>query len=220
MEAFEGQIRDIYGRVVYTHKTHLKCADQLLVMHHQMKTAQIWLSALTTSGTVTTLIADHLVTKIATAIISLALLILNSLVKGYNYGEVAQKHIEAANQLWDVRESYQSLLADISDNRISSEGALKRREELQREFNKVNSSSPPTTSRAYLAAQKALKNDEEFTFSASEIDHLLPPELRSSKAVGNQIETAEANRLSAPATGPITAAPSATTDVPPHDVDH
>ncbi|HBZ7626306.1 TPA: hypothetical protein MM125_003488, partial [Klebsiella pneumoniae] len=41
----EGQIRECYGRVVYSHKTHEKCADILIRKHENIKLWQIVVSA-------------------------------------------------------------------------------------------------------------------------------------------------------------------------------
>lgn len=46
----EGQLRECYGRVVYSHKTHEKCADILLFRLGIIRVSQIILSALTTAG--------------------------------------------------------------------------------------------------------------------------------------------------------------------------
>src|SRR5207302_1150583 len=50
----EGQLRESYAHVVYSHKTHEKCADILL---HRLSTIKLWqiiLSALTTGGFIST----------------------------------------------------------------------------------------------------------------------------------------------------------------------
>ena len=43
-------MRDCYGRVVYSHKTHEKCADILLSRLSTIKLWQIILSSITTAG--------------------------------------------------------------------------------------------------------------------------------------------------------------------------
>ncbi len=44
------QIRECYGRVVWTHKTHEKCADILNARNNRIKFWQIVFSAVTTTG--------------------------------------------------------------------------------------------------------------------------------------------------------------------------
>lgn len=51
----EGQLRECYGRVVYTHKTHEKCADILLEKNASIKRWQIILSAIIAGGVITML---------------------------------------------------------------------------------------------------------------------------------------------------------------------
>ena len=49
-QTLESQVREIYGRVIYTHKTQEKCADIALARLQTIKLTQIILSALTTTG--------------------------------------------------------------------------------------------------------------------------------------------------------------------------
>lgn len=54
----ESQIRELYGRVVYTHKTHEKCADVLKNRSDGLKLAEILLSAATTTSVLVILLGD------------------------------------------------------------------------------------------------------------------------------------------------------------------
>ncbi|HBQ6722884.1 TPA: hypothetical protein L8N91_001230, partial [Klebsiella pneumoniae] len=54
----EGQLRECYGRVVYTHKTHEKCADILQNKLSCMKNLQLVLLAITTGSFITTVVGD------------------------------------------------------------------------------------------------------------------------------------------------------------------
>src|SRR5262245_7877881 len=47
------QLREIYGRTVYSHKTHIIQAGMDLTKHGRIKLAQIVLGALTTAGVIT-----------------------------------------------------------------------------------------------------------------------------------------------------------------------
>jgi len=95
----EAQIRECFGRVVYSHKTHEKCADILLSRLSKIKLWQIILSAITTGGFIATLFDTSKIGTIAGIIISSSLLILNAYTKNYDLGELAQKHKQAANDL-------------------------------------------------------------------------------------------------------------------------
>lgn len=174
----EGQIRECYGRVVYTHKTHEKCADLLLKRHQCIKGWQIALSALVTGGVLGALSPDTRLLTLLTAILSTVLLALNSYTKDYDLGEVAQKHRQAASEIWVIRERYLSLLTDLRSHAMSPEAAREIRDGLLEGLGSIYNGAPSTNSKAYQLAQAGLKNMEEMTFSDEEIDKFLPRELR------------------------------------------
>lgn len=174
----EGQLRECYGRVVYSHKTHEKCADILLSDLARIKLWQIILSAITTAGFVGAVFGAGQIGAILGIIVSTALLALNSYTKDYDLGELAQKHKQAANDLWSIREKYLSLLVDLAMKEKPLEALQQQRDELVEHLHMVYSGAPSTTFQAYKKAQEALKNLEEMTFTDTEIDAFLPIELR------------------------------------------
>ncbi len=99
--------------------------------------------------------------------------------KTFNFGEETQRHREAAAKMWNLRESYQSLIVDLQSKAVTLEAARAERDRLQEEAFSIYSDAPRTTGKAYLRAQEALKEREDLTFSRREIDLLLPVELRS-----------------------------------------
>lgn len=175
------QIRECFGRVVYSHKAHEKCADIYQEKLNQTKIAQIFLSGLAGSGAVASLLADSPVGAVVTAIVSTALVVLSLYTKNIDPGALAERHKESALRLWRLRESYLSLLTDLQAGVVAPADAAIRRDELQEAVGDVYEQAPRTTSAGYAAAQKALKHAEEMTFSAKEIDDFLPEALRSSQ---------------------------------------
>ena len=101
-------------------------------------------------------------------------------MKDYNLGERAQKHRQAASQIWLIREKYLSLVTDLRIEGKPLEETRKERDELLDELHAIYSAAPSTSSRAYKKAQNALKLDQEMTFTDEEIDALLPERLRGS----------------------------------------
>lgn len=177
-ETLNDQIRECYGRCVYTHKAHEKCADILHKRNACYKTWQIVLSAITSSGILAVVFTDCCCLKFITASISAIATFFTVYLKNFNPEEVAQKHGEAALELWDIRESYQSLLVDIKDDRIESGDVIQKRDILQQRLHAVFKASPRTFEKAYNKAVKALKENEEMSFSDEEINALLPKHLR------------------------------------------
>ncbi|PWW11211.1 MULTISPECIES: SLATT domain-containing protein [Pseudidiomarina] len=184
----EGQLRECYGRVVYSHKTHEKCADILLARHKKIKFWQIVLSALLTGGLVTALFdfsalaAYQKSGAFIALVLSTLLLVLNSYTKDYDLGEIAQKHRQAGADLWDIRERYLSLLTDLTMAAVGLDVIRSQRDKLTEELHAIYIGAPSTNFKAYSEAQRALKDLEDMTFSDSEIDAFLPKELKRGKS--------------------------------------
>ena len=180
-QALEAQLRECFGRVAYSHKTHEKAADLLQKRLRRLKTWQVVLSGLTTSGLITTLFAETSLAYLATAgaaIVSAILLVLTTYTKDFDLGSKSQAHKDTADRLWDIRETYLSLLTDATAGTLTESGARTRREELQERLASIYEGAPRTDGTAYGAAQEALKVKEDLTFSDSEIDMLLPAAMR------------------------------------------
>src|ERR1051326_7055623 len=162
----EGQLRECYGRVVYSHKTHEKCADILQDRQRRIRLVQIGLSALTTAGYVTVVLgANNRAASVIGLSLSTLLLALNSYLKDYDLGQIAQKHRQAGSDLWLIREQYLSLLGDVAMQEKPIETLQEQRDRLMKELYEVYRGAPSTMPKAYMAAQHALQKMEDMTFS-------------------------------------------------------
>lgn len=178
-EILEGQLRECFARVVYTHKTQEICADLLLKRHAMIKVWQVVLSALVTGGILTTFLEDwRVVATFVSAALSTMLLALNAYVKDHDLGALAQKHRRAAAGLWLIREKYEGLLTDLRSGSLSVDDGRTARDTLLGELHAAHAGAPSTNSKAYQKAQFALKSAEDMTFSDKEIDAFLPKELK------------------------------------------
>lgn len=174
----EAQIRECFGHVVYAHKTQEKCADILNSLNSRIKFIQIILSAITSSGIIASLFGDYSWAAYGAAIVSFVGLCVNTYVKDFDLGSIAQRHSEAATSTWNIREKYLSLLTDLRSKHISDDEARDTRDKLQAELHEIYKGSPRTTNKAYKKAKEALQKYEENTFSDKEIDAFLPAALR------------------------------------------
>ena len=174
----EGQIRESYGRVVYSHKTHEKCADILLNRLTVIKRIQIVLSALTTGGYVSAILGTGIFSLIAGSILSALLLALNLYTRDQDLSELASKHRRTSNDIWLIREKYLSLIVDLAVGEKPLDVLQRERDALAVELHSVYSTAPSTNSEAYGMAQEAIKKNEEMSFSEEELDAILPPQLR------------------------------------------
>lgn len=182
------QIRNSYGNVFWTHKIHEKDADRYNKYDSRLKVAQIILSAVSTTGLVSVLlgISDskgsspcliiYFATVIST-IVSAALLVINSLQKGYSFSILAAQHADAALKLLNLREDYLSLLYDIKGGLVDVQNIKSRRDDLQKRTVEVYESAPRTTSKGYKKAETSIRTGEHF-FTKESLNQILPPELR------------------------------------------
>lgn len=181
IDILESQVRDCFGRVVWTHKTHEKCADILLDHSKRVKFVQLLLSVITTSGILIGLFGENKTIAVISAIISAVLLFLNTYIKEFELGKVAQEHAQAAIRIWNIKELYLSLLTDIKTRKITEEEIRKRRDTLQVELFDVYKVIPRSITPAYDMASEGLKKKEEATVTDEEIDSFLPPAVRKSQ---------------------------------------
>jgi hypothetical protein len=174
----EDQIRECFGRIIYTHKTHERMADNCTTKLNRYKTAQLILTALTSTSAISVIFVNKSYLEIATALISFLTLIATTYLKNFDLGAEAQKHRDAAAKLWNIRECYLSLLTDLPT--LDRPAAVERRDELQTMLAALYASAPQTNGKAYIEAQKRLQEMEDFTFSEKEIDCFLPLSLKRS----------------------------------------
>lgn len=175
------QVREIYGRMVYNHKTQEKESDRW----HRWDVRQRWaLVVLTALGSATFLTAllgafvDEHWSGLATSFVALLVSVLSLAAKELKFSQRTEAHRDCAAQLWNLRESYLSLIADLMSGAMDLEQGRARRDELQEQTAEVLAAAPRTTMTAYNRAGEALQNNEELTFSSAEIDPLLPEALR------------------------------------------
>jgi hypothetical protein len=174
----ESQIREIYGRVVYTHKTHEKCADVLKQRNDCLKIAEVILSALTTTSILVVIFGEGVVFQFLAALFSTTLLCLTLYSKDYNLLALAEKHKQAALDILEIRESLLSLLVDIRIGNKNVNDYQLERNKLTEQLVNTYRGAPKTINKAYKIASKVLQKNEEFTFSDKEIDKFLPESLR------------------------------------------
>lgn len=179
----ESQVRECFGRIVWTHKTHEKCSNIYKDKLDRLKLTEIILSALVTTSLLISIFGSNSIGTIIAAIFSTALLIIQIYTKDYDLQKYSKDHAVVAHKLWNIRELYISLLADIKSGIITVDDIKTQRDELQQQLNLVYKDAPRTNTKAYIQAGKALNpsgkinEGEEMTLSDEEINRFLPTEL-------------------------------------------
>jgi len=180
----ESQVRECYGRCAYTHKIHERMAERHANHQWLAKWFNIILSALIAGGAVAAVFKAETgllnYAEYATAALAILSLIYNAYQKDLDPGALAQRHRETASDIWNVRESYLSLITDVLNDEVPIEQIREKRDALQAKLHEIYRAAPFTDGKAYAAAKKGLKDNEELMFSDKEIDDMLPTSLRRS----------------------------------------
>lgn len=179
LRVLNGNVREAFGRVVYSHKTHEKAREIESGRVNIVKWTNIVLTTLTSAGLLGTIITDGralLYTSAALSALALAFVIFQF---SFDPAGAADKHRIAAKELWYLREQYANLLTDIQCG-LPEDRVVSRRDELMGALNEIYAHAPDTSSKAYRKAQKALKVSEDMTFSDQELDKFLPKQLHQS----------------------------------------
>lgn len=174
-----GQIREAYGKVVYTYMTHIEMANLLIRKNRCLKTIQIILSSVSTVGFLADVITNQILLTWLAGISAALSLALNLYTKDRNLADEIQKNMETSNELWKIREDYLSLLTDFQV--LTDEDIRKKRDLLETSVSEIYNNAPMTNGKAYVLAQSDLKDKEYQFFSPDEIDNMLPKQLRLSK---------------------------------------
>jgi SMODS and SLOG-associating 2TM effector domain family 4 len=169
-------IRESFGRVVYSHKTHEKAREFATRDAQIVKWVNIVLTAVTSTSIVTTIFTNVHALLYVSSILSTLTLAFVIFQLSFDPAKEAERHRTTAKALWYVREKYVHLLADIAAGPDAVDIPA-RRDELIEQLKKIYEFAPDTSSKAYKAAQKALKISEDMTFSNDEINKFLPDSL-------------------------------------------
>ena len=188
IKLLDSQIRNSYGNVFWTHKIHEKDADSYNKYDYRLKIWQIVLSAISTTGLIGVLlgISDSSTSSpscltyasaVISTLVSAALLVINSLQKGYSFSVLAAQHADSALKLLNLREDYLSLLYDIKGGLADVQNIKSRRDDLQKRTVEVYESAPRTTAKGYEKAEDSIKKGEHF-YTKESLNQILPAELR------------------------------------------
>jgi len=172
-------IKEAYGKVAYSHKTQEKAKEIDGFFVHLIKWANVVLIGLTTISATRNLFISPERVNISTAVLATISLMFVIAQLSFNPEIKAREHKNCADKLWLIREKYINLLADIMCEKINEQTIKDLRDRLTDELFKIYDEAPPAGGLAYIMARRALKIKKELTFSAKELDQLLPESLRT-----------------------------------------
>jgi hypothetical protein len=172
--------RELYGRVVYSHKTHEQEREIWAKKSCSMNRTNIWLTSLTTMFAVISVALEPAWALILTALFAAATVAFALYQAAFDPTGKEGQHRTAAKELLWIREQLLLLITECHMPESSLKHLEHCLEVLTRELTAVYKFAPNTSPEAYAAAERMIKTGH-FTFTDEEIDLLLPTELRKNK---------------------------------------
>ncbi|MGB7586933.1 MAG: SLATT domain-containing protein [Terriglobales bacterium] len=173
--------RELYGRAVYTHKTHEKEREIWSGKACTMIWINIVLSAMTTLFAIISAWLKPAWALLATALSATATIAFVVGQSSFDPVGKESQHRTAAKELLWIREQLLLLITDCHIATINQEHLQRCLEMITRELTAVYKFAPNTSPEAYALAEKSIKSGH-FTFSDDEIDVMLPVALRKNAA--------------------------------------
>lgn len=146
------QIEVSAGNVQYTYIAHWIIVNRLKSRNVSIKVTQIILTALSTGGFLASMVAGVPWLCWIGGFTSALALGLNLYSLNFNLPAEIKSHMDAANSLWDIRESYKDLITDFDE--LSNEQIREKRNEITKDVSRINKMYPGTDDKAFKKAQK------------------------------------------------------------------
>ncbi len=167
-ERLKNQIVESAGNVIYTYAAHWIIVNRLETRLKKFKWWQIILTVLSTAGIIQTITVGIPWLNWLSCVISALSLCVTLYMLNFNLEEETKEHKDAANELWEVREAYKSLIVDFDD--LDFEKIRSKRDSLMERISQINKTFPGTDDEAFAQAQKEIG---KYTFEEGETEKLI-----------------------------------------------
>lgn len=172
-EPLVNEVKETFGRVAYTHKTHEKDAELAERDARRLKVGNVVVIAVTASAALIAPSINSTAAAWVAVVASITGLVFAVYQLSFDPSSDATRHRLAAKSYLELRNRYRRLLADVQSGDVYSAALRERRDSLARELDHLDRTAPQTSSAAYERARAALRGTEELTFSDDEYRHLL-----------------------------------------------
>jgi len=173
LDSNQGTIKTVealFGRTLYSFKTHAKQADIYNSWQDFIKTIEIL--TIGAAGCGILFISDDQSMKITSATLSFIAICCSIHLQSKDYEKLISSHLEISHRLWFLKEQLSALCSDFENKLINEQVLREGRDKSLVILSEIYKNSLPTSVRAYKKAQKALKHDEEHSFSDQELELL------------------------------------------------
>lgn len=171
--------RELYGRVVYSHKTHEQEREIWGSKATRMNIVNVLLTGLTTLFAIISASLSPTWALLATAISASATVVFVVWQSSFDPAGKENAQRTAAKELLWIREQLLLLIMDAHLPSVPDDKLQKALDTINRELTAVYKFAPNTSPEAYARADAMLKRGH-MTFSDDEIDGMLPSRLRKS----------------------------------------
>ncbi len=166
----KNQITDSAGNVQYTFIAHWNIVNRLKKQYKNIKCVQIVLTALSTGGFLASILAGIAKLNWIGGLTSAVALCINLYMLNFNLPDEIKRHTDAANELWEVREKYKSLLVDF--DAIDESEVRNRRDSLMMVVSRINKEYPGTDEKSFTKAQADIGNYKFTDGEAAKVLHI------------------------------------------------
>lgn len=169
--------RELYGRVVYSHKTHEQEREIWSSKTSRTNLANVLLTGLTTLFSIISASLNPKWALVATAISATATVAFVLWQSSFDPAGKENSQRTAAKELLWIREQLLILIMNAHMSSVPEDQLQKALDLISRELTAVYKFAPCTSPEAYSRAEAMIKRGQ-ITFSDDEIDDMLPTQLR------------------------------------------
>lgn len=144
-DALEDCTRNIFGRVMWSHKIQEKQADIYLFKSKRLTICSIVLSSIVSGGLVAALFIDPFWLKLVSTLMSCISTILIAVIKRFDFEKLIQNHREFATRYLAVKDQLMLLLYQIRLHDKDRDFLEEELRSLVSKVSEINSIAPQTT---------------------------------------------------------------------------
>lgn len=171
-------LRLTFGHVIYTHRAHARLALRHARWSRGLQAGEALLLITTVAASMAFVQAPQSAAAVVAAVAASLALVVVVVRVVFAFETSASTHRACSAHLWQLREQYRALLADLQDGSLTLDLARERRDALMQRLHEVYELAPPVDKSAYEAARGAVAAEHETGLSDEEVDRFLPPSLR------------------------------------------
>jgi hypothetical protein len=173
-------LRLTFAHVIYTHRAHSRLAIRHGWWNRGLLAGEA-VAALTAAMCAIALLQTSLGGYALGTAVGAALTVVILVTRlVFDFDASARTHRICSAHLWQLREQYRALLADLQDDAITLDVARERRDLLMQRLHDVYENAQPIDRAMFEAARAAAPAQHESALSDEEVDRFLPDSLKKS----------------------------------------